>query len=96
MEKEIAKEINEGKQKEKEEKQVKWTVELGLTTNQTAQKCVEKHVRTKFIAAWTLVVVTKVGDYFHQEFQESLCVDPHKYKGVNMGCTTWTQQHARL
>ncbi len=96
MEKAVTKEINEGKQKKKEEKQVKWTVESGPTVDQTVQKCEKKCVRTKFIVVWTLVVVIEVDDCFHQEFQASLCVDPHKYKGVNMGYTTWIQQHARL
>jgi hypothetical protein len=40
--------------------------------------------------------MTKVGDCFHQEFQASMRANPCKYRGVNLGCTTWIQQHARL
>jgi hypothetical protein len=65
LEKAIVEEIKEGKRKEKEEKQVKRATKLGLIVNRTARKCAKKHVRTKFIIAWTIIVVTKMGDCFH-------------------------------
>ncbi len=63
MEKVVVEEIKEGKRKEKEKNQVKRTTKLGFVINQTTQKCVEKHARTKFIT----ITVVEVGDCFHQE-----------------------------
>ncbi len=51
MERGIAEEIKEDKQKEKEEKWTKWWKELGSTVDQVAWKCAKKHVKAKFIIA---------------------------------------------
>jgi nucleosome binding factor SPN SPT16 subunit len=67
MEKAVAKEIKEGKQKEKEEKWAKRVTKLGSATNQIAKKCAKKCVKTKFIATWTPIIIAEVGDHFHQE-----------------------------
>jgi hypothetical protein len=36
-----------------------------------------------------------VGECFHHDFQVGLWAS-NKYMGVNLGCTTWVQQHVRL
>jgi hypothetical protein len=51
MENVIVEEIKEGKQKEKEENQIKQTTKLGFAVDQTTQKCVKKHARVEFITA---------------------------------------------
>ncbi len=56
----------------------------------------KKNAKVEFIVASTPTTVDEVGDHFHQEFQASLRANPHKYRGVNLGYTTWIQQHARL
>jgi hypothetical protein len=76
MEKVVAKEIREGKWKEKEEKRAKWATKLGFVVDWVVQKCAKKCVRTKFIAILTSTVVVEVGDGFHQKFQAGLHVDP--------------------
>jgi hypothetical protein len=86
MDKVVVKEIKEGKRKRN-----KWTQKiskLGIIANKTTIRIVEKHVRTQFITAWT-PTIKEVGDRFHQNFQASLWVNPHRYMGANLGCTIW-------
>jgi hypothetical protein len=68
MEKVVAKEIKEGKWKEKEEKQTKWATKLGFVANWVVRKCVKKCVWTQFITILTPIVVVEVCNYFHQKF----------------------------
>ncbi len=95
MEKIVVEEIKTNKRKEKENRQAKQTIELGSTTKWVAQKNDEKHARTQFIAAWTPTTIVEVGECFHHDFQVGLWAS-NKYMGVNLGCTTWVQQHVRL
>jgi hypothetical protein len=69
---------------------------LDFAIDRITKKCTEKRAKTKFIATWTPIVVIEVGDHFHQKFQENLHVDPHRYKGVNMGYTTWIQTTCKV
>lgn len=68
---------------------------MGIATNWTTQKVVNKLVRTQFIAIWTPTVIEEVGENFLQNFQTSLWTNPHKYKVVNLKCVTWFQQEVR-
>ncbi len=79
----IAKEIRKGKRKGKKEK-MKIVVDLGTTIDWTTQRVVEKKFKTKFAATWILIVVKEASDKFHQNFQASLWVDPHRYIGMNL------------
>jgi hypothetical protein len=58
---------------------------LGTIANIIAIIIIEKHVRAQFIVIWTPTTTKEVGDKFHQNFQASLQVDPHRYMGVNLG-----------
>jgi hypothetical protein len=49
MEKVVAKEIREGKWKEKEEKWAKWATKLGFVVDWIVWKCAEKFARAEFI-----------------------------------------------
>jgi hypothetical protein len=75
---------------------MKWTIELGSITYQTTWKTIEKCVRAQFIIVWNPLVVVKMGHHFHHNFQACLWADLHMYMGMNLGCTTWVQQHVRL
>ncbi len=92
MEKVVIEEIRVEKRKDKEYKQVKRIVELEFATTCATWKTVEKGVRAQFTIAWTLVVIAKMGDCFHHDFQTCLQIDPHKYMGMNLGCATWAHQ----
>jgi hypothetical protein len=65
---------------------------LGIVANRANIKILEKHARAQFTTTWTPIAINKVGDKFHQNFQVGLQVNPHRYMGVNLGCTTWVQQ----
>jgi hypothetical protein len=86
MEKIVAEEIKINKRKENENRWAKWTTKLGSTTKWVAQKLDEKHVRTWFTTAWTPITIVEVGE--HHNFQSGFWAYPHKYMGVNLGCTT--------
>jgi hypothetical protein len=62
-------------------------INMGIATNQTTQRIVEKHARTQFVTAW-ISCYKGVGDQFLQSFQVGLEIDPCEYKGVNLGCRT--------
>ncbi len=68
---------------------------MGTTANASIIRIVEKHARTQFIATWTPTTIKEVGDRFHQNFQASLWIDPHKYIDANLGCTIWVPQQVR-
>jgi hypothetical protein len=86
MEKKIVEEIRACKRKDKQDK---WVAKLGSIIEQTTWKIVEKCSKTQFIQAWILTIVVEVGDHFHHDFQIGLWIDPCKYMGVNIVCTTW-------
>lgn len=96
MEKVVIEEIRVEKRKDKEDKQVKRIVELECATECATWKTVEKGARAQFTIAWTLAVVTEMGDYFHHDFQTCLQIVPHKYMGMNLGCTTWAHQQSKM
>jgi hypothetical protein len=66
----------------------KQVVELGFVAEQTTWKTIEKHVQTQFTTTWTSIVISRVDDYFHHDFQMGFQAYMHKYMGVNLGCTT--------
>jgi hypothetical protein len=41
---------------------------LGIVTDKTTIRIVEKCVKAQFIATWTPIVVKEVGDRFHLNF----------------------------
>lgn len=88
----MQKKSNKESKKEKEDKRTKWIVELGFVVDWVVQKTNEKHARTQFNTTWSSTTIIEVGDHFHHDFKSSLWAHPHKYRGVNLGCTTWVQQ----
>ncbi len=68
----VAKDIKTRKRNEKEDNSTKNVVKLGIVINITTTIIVEKHVKTQFIATWTLTNVKEVGDKFHPNFQTCL------------------------
>jgi hypothetical protein len=71
------------------------TTNLGIATNWTTQKVVNKLVRTQFITIWTPTFIKEGGENFRKNFQASLWTKPHKYKVVNLKCITWFQQEVQ-
>ncbi len=69
-------------------------INMGIATNQATQRIVEKHPRTQFVTTW-FPCYKGVGDQFFQSFQVGLEIDPCKYKGMNLGCTTQFQQEVK-
>jgi len=65
---------------------------LGIVANRANIRILEKHARTQFTTTWIPIAINKVDDKFHQNFQVGLQVNPHRYMGGNLGCTTWVQQ----
>ncbi len=41
---------------------------LGIAPNQIVQRTNKKHTRAQFVATWTLTIINKVRDKFHQFF----------------------------
>lgn len=72
------------------------SIKLGFPTKHALWKTTKKHARTQFTADWTPTTIAKIGDCIHHDFQTGLQTDMHKSMGVNLGCTTWAQQQARL
>jgi Leu/Phe-tRNA-protein transferase len=72
MDKEIVKEIKEGRWKEKEDQKLTKITYLRIATNWIAQKVIEKCMKTQFATTWTLAIVREVHDKFHQNFQVDL------------------------
>ncbi len=68
---------------------------MEIVINKTTIIIVGKHVKTQFITTWTLIIIKEVGDKFHKNFQTCLQIDPCKYMGANLGCTTWVQQQVK-
>jgi hypothetical protein len=87
MGKTIAKEIKEGRQKVREDKQAKKVINLGIVANYVAQRAIKKHIRVVFIVSWPSTIIKVMGDKFHQNFHRSLQIDPNEYLGMNIGST---------
>jgi hypothetical protein len=96
MQNAIVGEIKTCKRKEKEDKWAKQVAELGSTIEWTTWNTLEICARTQFTTTWTPTIVIQMADRFHHDFQIVFWANLRKYMGVNLDCTKWSQQHARL
>jgi len=85
----LHKKLDKENKKEKEDKWTKWITELGFAIDSVAQKTNKKHVSTQSSTTWSSTTIIEVGDHFHHDFKIGLWAHPHKYRGVNLGYTTW-------
>jgi hypothetical protein len=60
----------------------------------TYQKTVDKITKAKFATTWSTIMISRGGDWFHQQIQASYHARPLGYKGVNLGFGIETQQIA--
>ncbi len=89
MDKTLVKEIQEGRQKEKGDKQLKRTINLKTTIDWITQIATKKCVRTQFVTIYISTSIREVHDRFHQNFQIGLQINLHRYRGMSFKCTTW-------
>ncbi len=64
----------------------------------TAKTLVERELVEQqwanFIIAWSSSIIREAGDRFHCNFNVVMQVDPSRYRGVNLGLTTFAQKQA--
>ncbi len=92
LEKVIVDEIKTCKREEKENKMSQTNSRIGFHNITSSSKTIGKHAKTQFVVAWTIIVIVKMGNHFHHNFQANFQIDSCKYMGVNLRCTTWAQQ----
>ncbi len=84
MDKEVAKQIQESRRKEKQEKKVRKTLTILLVAEKMANFFFVKQ-QANFIVAWSSSVVIEARNKFHYNFKAGLRAHPLRYKGVNLG-----------
>jgi hypothetical protein len=87
--------LKKGRQKKMKNKWAKRTMNLEIVANQVVQKIVENHTRTQFNTTWSPTIIKDVSNQCHHNFWVGLQVVLHKYRGVNLECTTIIQQKIR-
>jgi hypothetical protein len=92
MEKENVEEIEEGKQKEKEDKWVKWAVGFDSTIDQVVWNFWWEMCYNIFHCNLDSSNCSWSGQLFSSWFSNRLWIDWHRYKGMNLGHTIWVQQ----
>lgn len=65
MDKTLVKEIQEGRQKERGEKQLKRTINLKTTIDWIIQIAIEECVRTQFVTIYISTPIREMCDIFH-------------------------------
>jgi hypothetical protein len=56
------------------------------------EKLVERELKQQwanFFIAWSSSTIKKVGNRFHCNFKVGMQADPSRYRGVNLGSTTY-------